>query len=126
MSNPTDLKYTESHEWVRIDGDEATVGITAHAAQSLSDLVFLELPETGDSLSAGESFGEIESVKAVSELKSPVSGDVSEANNALEDSLSDINEDPYGKGWMVKVKVSSTVDGLMDAEAYEKFIAANA
>ena len=126
MSNPSDLKYTESHEWVRIDGDTATIGITAHAAESLSDLVFLELPEAGDSVSAGESFGEIESVKAVSELKSPVSGEVREANGALEDELSTINQDPYGKGWMIKVAVSSSPDGLMDVESYDKFIAANA
>jgi glycine cleavage system H protein len=126
MSNPTDLQYTESHEWVRIDGDVATIGITAHAAESLSDLVFLELPESGDAVSVGESFGEIESVKAVSELKSPVAGEVAEANNGLEDALSDINEDPYGKGWMIKVKVSGAPDGLMDADAYDKFVAANA
>ena len=126
MSNPSDLKYTESHEWVRIEGDSATIGITQHAAESLSDLVFLELPEAGDSVSAGESFGEIESVKAVSELKSPVDGEVTEANTALEDELSTINKDPYGDGWMIKVKVSKVPDGLMDADAYEKHVAAEA
>jgi glycine cleavage system H protein len=126
MSNPSDLKYTESHEWVRIEGDTATVGITAHAAESLSDLVYLELPETGDDINAGDSFGEIESVKAVSELRSPVGGEIIEANNALEDALGDINSDPYGKGWMIKVKVSGTPDGLMDAGAYDKHVAASA
>ena len=126
MTNPTDLKYTESHEWVRIDGDSATIGITAHAAESLSDLVFLELPEAGDDVTAGEAFGEIESVKAVSELKSPVSGEVSEANTSLEDDLTVINTDPYGKGWMVKVATSDVPDTLMDAAAYEQHIAAEA
>jgi glycine cleavage system H protein len=126
MSNPSDLKYTESHEWVRIDGDTATVGITAHAAESLSDLVFLELPEVGDSISAGESFGEIESVKAVSELKCPVGGEVTEANGSLEDDLSVINADPYGKGWMIKLATSEVPGSLMDAEAYEQHIAAQA
>lgn len=126
MNNPTDLKYTESHEWVRIDGDNATIGITAHAAQSLSDLVFLELPETGDSVEAGDSFGEIESVKAVSELKCPVSGEVTEANTSLEDDLSVINADPYGKGWMIKVATSDVPASLLDAAAYEAHIAAEA
>ena len=124
MSSPSDLKYTASHEWVRIDGDSATVGITAHAAESLSDLVFLELPEAGDDVTADEGFGEIESVKAVSDLKSPVSGEVTEANTDLPDNLGDINSDPYGKGWMIKVKFSGTVDGLMDAAAYDAHVAA--
>ncbi len=126
MSNPSDLKYTESHEWVRVEGDSATIGITSHAAESLSDLVFLELPETGDSLSAGESFGEIESVKAVSELKSPISGEVTEANTALEDDLTVINSDPYGTGWMVKVSVGDVPANLMDVAAYEAHVAAEA
>ncbi len=126
MSNPSDLKYTESHEWVRVDGDTATIGITKHAAESLSDLVFLELPEAGDSVSAGEAFGEIESVKAVSELKSPVDGEVTEANTAPEDELYTINKDPYGDGWMIKVAVSRVPDDLMDAGAYEKHVAAEA
>jgi glycine cleavage system H protein len=126
MNNPTDLKYTESHEWVRIDGETATIGITAHAAESLSDLVFLELPEAGDSVTAGDAFGEIESVKAVSELKSPVSGEVTEANTSLEDDLSVINGDPYGKGWMIKVATSDVPASLMDAAAYEQHVAAEA
>ena len=126
MSNPADLKYTESHEWVRIEGDTATIGITAHAAESLSDLVFLDLPEAGDEVTAGESFGEIESVKAVSELKSPVSGEITETHGDLADNLGDINSDPYGAGWMIKVKVSSVPDGLMDAAGYEAHVAAEA
>jgi glycine cleavage system H protein len=101
MSNPSNLKYTESHEWIRIDGETATIGITAHAAASLSDLVFLELPDVGDSVSSGDSFGEIESVKAVSDLKSPVNGEVTDSNHALEDDLKVINTDPYGNGWLI-------------------------
>lgn len=124
MTSPSDLKYTDSHEWVRIEGDTATIGITAHAAESLSDLVFLDLPEAGDDVTAGEGFGEIESVKAVSDLKSPVGGEVTEANTDLPDNLGDINSDPYGKGWMIKVKFSGTVDGLMDAAAYDAHVAA--
>ncbi|MCB9899088.1 MAG: glycine cleavage system protein GcvH [Planctomycetes bacterium] len=122
MSNPKDLKYTESHEWVRVQGDVATIGITAHAAESLSDLVFIDLPSVGDDLSAGESFGEIESVKAVSDLNAPVSGEVVEVNGDLEDNLKDINDDPYGKGWLVKVKLSGGTDHLLDAAAYDAHV----
>lgn len=123
----TDLKYTESHEWVRIEGDSATIGITAHAAESLSDLVYLGLPSSGDTLAAGESFGEIESVKAVSDLNSPVSGEVTEVNDSLPDNLGVINTDPYGEGWMVKVKLSDGLpDNLLDAKSYEKLVAETA
>lgn len=124
MSSPADLKYTTSHEWVRVEGDVATLGITAHAAESLSDLVFLDLPEVGDAVTAGETFGEVESVKAVSDLGSPVNGEVVEINAELPDNLGDINSDPYGKGWMVKVKLASESDGLMDAGAYDAHVAA--
>ena len=124
MSSPSDLKYTSSHEWVRIEGDVATLGITQHAAESLSDLVFLDLPEVGDAVTAGEGFGEIESVKAVSDLKCPVNGEVVEVNGDLPDNLTDINSDPYGKGWMIKVKISGQGDGLMDAAAYDAHVAA--
>jgi glycine cleavage system H protein len=126
MSNPSNLKYTESHEWIRIDGETATIGITAHAAASLSDLVFLELPDVGDSVSSGDSFGEIESVKAVSDLKSPVNGEVTDSNHALEDDLKVINTDPYGNGWLIKVATSEIPEGLMDVGAYEQHIAAEA
>jgi glycine cleavage system H protein len=125
--NPNDLKYTESHEWVRIEGDVATVGITAHAAQSLSDLVFLDLPSVGDEVSAGEGFGEIESVKAVSDLKSPVDGEIIEVNDSLPDELPTINSDPYGGGWMIKVRIKGTPPAsLLDAAAYEKLVAETA
>lgn len=125
--NPTDLKYTSSHEWMRLAGDTATIGITDHAAHALSDLVFLGLPKKGDRVSAGKAFGEIESVKAVSDINSPVDGEVIEVNGALSDSLSDINSDPYGKGWMIKVKVKGKAPGsLLDAAAYDKLVAESA
>ncbi len=124
MTSPTDLKYTESHEWIRKDDDDVLViGITAHAAESLSDLVFLDLPEAGDSVTAGEGFGEIESVKAVSDLKSPVDGEVVAVNDALPDNLGAINSDPYGEGWMIKVRATSSIENLMDSEAYDKSVA---
>jgi glycine cleavage system H protein len=125
--NPKELKYTESHEWARIEGDVATIGITAHAAQSLSDLVFLDLPSVGDTVSAGEGFGEIESVKAVSDLKSPVDGEIIEVNESLPDDLPTVNSDPYGGGWMIKVRLKGSPPGtLLDADSYEKLVAESA
>ena len=127
MSSPSDLKYTKSHEWVRVEGDVATVGITAHAAESLSDLVYIDLPSVGTEVSADAGFGEIESVKAVSDLKSPVDGEVVEVNEGLSDNLGDVNADPYGKGWMIKVKLSGDLPGdLLDAAAYDTLAAADA
>ncbi len=124
MSSPNDLKYTESHEWIKVDGDTVTVGITAHAAESLSDLVYLDLPSVGDGVNVGEGFGEIESVKAVSDLKSPVKGEVVEVHDGLEDDLTTINTDPYGGGWMIKVKLAGDLpSGLLDAAAYDKLVA---
>lgn len=123
MSSPSDLKYTDSHEWARQDDDLVVIGITQHAADSLSDLVFLELPEVGDSVTAGEGFGEIESVKAVSDLKSPVDGEVVEVNEGLVDELGAINSDPYGEGWMIKVRSTSELDGLMASADYDKLVA---
>ncbi len=125
--NPTDLKYTESHEWARIQGDVATIGITLHAAHALSDLVYLGLPAVGAKLSAGKSFGEIESVKAVSDINSPVDGEVIEVNGDLPENLGAINADPYGKGWMLKVKLKGRPDArLLDAAAYDKLVAEHA
>ncbi len=125
--NPTDLKYTESHEWMRLAGDTATIGITDHAAHQLSDLVFLGLPKKGDKVLAGKAFGEIESVKAVSDVNSPVDGEVVEVNSALTDNLGDVNTDPYGKGWMIKVKVKGKAPAsLLDAAAYDKLVAETA
>ena len=125
--NPTDLKYTGTHEWVRIAGDTATIGITEHAAHALSDLVYLGLPKKGDKVSAGKACGEIESVKAVSDINSPVDGEVVEVNSALTDNLGDITSDPYGQGWLVKIKMKGRAPAsLMDASAYDKLVAETA
>ena len=121
MSVPGDLQYTKSHEWVRVEGDVATVGITDHAQDELGDVVFVELPEEGATLAAGDSFGAVESVKAVSDLYAPVGGEVVEVNGALEDSPEKINEDPYGEGWILKLQVSDRGD-LLSAADYEKLL----
>jgi glycine cleavage system H protein len=121
MSVPGDLQYTKSHEWVRVEDGVATVGITDHAQDELGDVVFVELPETGATLAAGDSFGAVESVKAVSDLYSPVGGEVVEVNGALEDSPEKINEDPYGEGWIFKLQISDERD-LLSAADYEKLL----
>jgi len=125
METPADLRYSEEHEWVRMDGDVATIGITAYAQDSLGDIVFVELPAAGRSLAVGDGFGVVESVKAVSDVYSPVSGEIVEVNAALETAPEQVNNAPYGDGWMIKIRVSdpSTLDKLMDAEAYEGFTA---
>ncbi|MBN2582245.1 MAG: glycine cleavage system protein GcvH [Planctomycetes bacterium] len=125
MSNPQDCKYTESHEWCRVEGDTAAVGITQHAAEQLTDLVYIDLPSVGDTVSAGQSFGEIESVKAVGDLNSPVSGEVVEVNQAVIDDVSIISSDAFGAGWLVKVKLSDPgeLGRLMDVAEYEKSLA---
>jgi len=122
---PSDRKYAESHEWAKKDGEVVTVGITAFAVEHLSDLTFLSLPEVGEELEAGDRFGEIESVKAVSELFAPVGGKVIEVNEPLADDVDAVGSDPFGDGWMLKLQVdgSESLDGLMDAEAYERHIA---
>jgi len=126
MAVPADLRYTKDHEWVRLDGDEATVGITAYAAEQLGDSVFVELPEGGRSLSQFAAFGVVESVKAVSDLFAPVSGEVTTTNDALGGSPELVNSDPYGDGWMIRVRLSQPgeVDELLDAPAYDALIAA--
>ena len=121
MNIPEDLKYTKSHEWVRIEGDTATIGITDHAQDELGDVVFVELPEEGATFDAGESFGTVESVKAVSDLYTPVGGEVVEVNSALEDAPENINEDPYGEGWIVKLRTTDGAD-LLSPEEYEKVV----
>lgn len=121
MNIPEDLQYTKSHEWVRIEGDTATIGITDHAQDELGDIVFVELPEEGDAFDAGESFGTVESVKAVSDLYAPVGGEVVEVNSALEDAPENINEDPYGEGWIVKLRTTDEAD-LLSPEEYEKVV----
>jgi len=122
MILPPDLKYTKTHEWIRIEGDTATIGITDYAQGELGDVVFLELPQAGRVLKPEESFGTIEAVKAVSDLFSPLSGEVTAANAQLSGSPELVNKDPYGQGWMVKLKVSNAAElsGLLDAAAYEK------
>lgn len=123
MNNPNDLQYTDSHEWVRLEEEMATIGITAHAADNLSDLVFLELPEVGTEVTAGEAFGEIESVKAVADLKSPVNGTIVETNEGLADALELVNNAPYEDGWMIKVQLSGTPGTLLDAASYDALVA---
>lgn len=125
MSNiPADLKYTVSHEWVRVDGDTAAIGITDHAQEALGDVVFIELPEVGRVLAIDDVFGSVESVKAVSELYSPVAGEVVDVNKGLEGSEATINDSPYDGAWMIKVRLSDVgqVDGLLDAEGYKQAI----
>ena len=121
MPVPGDLQYTRSHEWVRVEDGVATVGITDHAQDELGDVVFVELPETGATLAPGDSFGAVESVKAVSDLYAPVGGEVVEVNGALEDSPEKINEDPYGEGWILKLQISDEGD-LLSAADYEKLL----
>jgi glycine cleavage system H protein len=121
LNIPEDLQYTDSHEWVRIEGDTATIGITDHAQDELGDVVFVELPDEGATFDAGESFGTVESVKAVSDLYTPVGGEVVEVNSALEDAPENINEDPYGEGWIVKLRTTDRAD-LLSPEEYEKVV----
>jgi glycine cleavage system H protein len=124
MANVQDgLKYSHTHEWVKVEGDIATIGITDHAQSELGDIVYLSLPEPGLMLSVEGQFGEVESVKAVSELFSPVSGEVVEANSAIVDTTEVINEDPFGKGWLIKIKMNdpAEADKLMSAEEYAPF-----
>jgi glycine cleavage system H protein len=123
---PTDLRYTKDHEWVRVDGDEATVGITEYAAGQLGDIVFVELPDGGRSLEQFATFGVVESVKAVSDLFAPVSGEVLATNDALTGSPELVNADPYDGGWMIRLRLAKPdeVDDLLDAAAYDSLIAA--
>jgi len=124
MANvPEDLHYSKDHEWVRVEGDTAVVGITDYAQDSLGDVVYVELPKEGETFAANESFGSVESVKAVSEVFSPVSGEISGTNESLTDEPEKVNEDQYGQGWMIRVKMSSPgeVDSLLTAAEYEDF-----
>ena len=118
---PPDLRYTKSHEWVRVEGDTAVVGITDHAQEELGDIVYLELPEVGRVLSAEDPFGTVESVKAVSELYAPVAGEVVAVNDALAGAEAAINESPYGQGWLIKVRLKepAAADALLAADAYK-------
>ena len=121
MAVPEELQYTKTHEWVRREDDVATVGITDHAQDELGDVVFIELPERGASFGAGDAFGTVESVKAVSDLYAPVGGEVVEVNEALTDAPEKINEEPYGDGWIIRLRVSEEAD-LLSAGDYEKVL----
>ena len=122
---PDDLKYHPEHDWARIDGDEATLGITWFAQDALGELVHYEAPEQGASISAGDPYGEIESVKAVSDVIAPLSGEVLEVNAKVVDAPETVNEDPYGEGWLVRIRLSdpSEVESLLDVEAYKQVLA---
>ncbi|MFP5343822.1 MAG: glycine cleavage system protein GcvH [Candidatus Limnocylindria bacterium] len=126
MTVPADLRYTRDHEWVRLEGDEAVIGITQYAADQLGDVVFVELPEVGRAIEAGRPFGVVESVKAVSDLFAPVAGEVAAVNDALTGGPELVNGDPYGDGWMIRVRLTDTadVDDLLDADAYDTLVAA--
>jgi glycine cleavage system H protein len=129
MANiPDDLHYSKDHEWVRVEGGVAIVGITDYAQDSLGDVVYVELPKVGDEFAANESFGSVESVKAVSEVFSPVSGEIVGTNDALADAPEKVNTDPYGEGWMIRVKLSNPgeVDSMLTAAEYEDFTKAEA
>jgi glycine cleavage system H protein len=121
MQLPDDLRYASTHEWVRVDGDRATIGITDHAQHELGDVVYLDLPAVGRTFRSGAAFGSIESVKAVSDLYAPISGEVLEVNQPLLDSPELVNSDPYGAGWMLAIRIAelAELDALMDASAYE-------
>lgn len=124
MHHPEDRKYTKDHEWIAVADGVGTVGITHHAQDQLGDVVFVELPEPGATVAAGGQFGTVESVKSVSELYSPLAGEIVAVNDALRDAPELVNQDPHGEGWMIKVKLAdaSQVQGLLDAAAYEELI----
>jgi glycine cleavage system H protein len=124
MAVPADLKYSRSHEWVKVEGDTALVGITDHAQAELGDITYLELPETGRILAEDEIFGTVESVKAVSDLYSPLSGEVIEVNTEITDAAETINQDAYGAGWMIRIKLTNPaeLDHLLSADQYDQMI----
>ena len=123
-SYPQDLKYFKEHDWVRVEGEDAVFGITWFAQDSLGEIVYAELPEPGAAVAAGEPYGELESVKAVTDIYAPVSGEVVERNELLQDEPQHVNEDPYGEGWLVRVRLTDAaqLDELMDAAAYRQFL----
>lgn len=124
MNIPSNLKYTSEHEWIRFEGNEAYVGITDYAQEQLGDIVFVDIPTVGETLAAGETFGTIEVVKTISDIFLPIAGEILEQNVALEDNPALVNEDPYGEGWLVKIKVADDADQtqLIDAEAYKALL----
>lgn len=126
MNYPESYKYTKEHEWVHAEGGEATIGITDHAQEELGDIVFIDLPQPGKEIAKGQSFGSVESVKAVSDVYAPVSGTVIEGNEALKKSPETLNRDPHGDGWLIKVKLSepAEMNELLSAEGYQSYIGA--
>jgi glycine cleavage system H protein len=122
---PADYRYTKDHEWIKVEGSVATIGITDYAQHELGDVVFVELPKLGAQIKAGQSFGTVESVKAVSDIFSPVSGEVTETNQLLSDAPEKVNQDPHGAAWLIKVKLADPkeVSSLMDATAYQAYVA---
>src|SRR6201984_2136552 len=126
MAYPKDRRYTKEHEWIEVKGDLATIGITDHAQHELGDVVFVELPKPGAKIEVGKSFGTVESVKAVSEIYAPATGEVIEANGELQNKPETINSDPHGAAWLVRIKLAgpAELDGLMDGSAHEAYIAA--
>ncbi len=128
MSNiPENLRYSKDHEWIMVDGDIATIGITDYAQHSLGDVVYIDMPRVGDRLNAHEAFGSVESVKAVSEIFIPVAGEIAEVNEGLNDIPEAVNNDPYESGWMIKIKMDNPLeaDGMLSADEYEEFLAAS-
>ena len=128
MSNiPENLRYSKDHEWVGVDGDIATIGITDYAQHALGDVVYIDMPRVGDKLTAHEAFGSVESVKAVSEIFMPVGGEITEVNDGLNDTPEAVNNDPYVAGWMIKVKMDNPgeADAMLSAEEYEEYLAAS-
>jgi glycine cleavage system H protein len=125
MNFPGNVRYTKDHEWIRVEGDEATIGITDFAQHELGDIVYVEIETVGQQMNAGDTFGTVEAVKTVSDLFLPVNGTVTEINPKLNSNPELVNNDPYGEGWMVKVKLANPadVDGLMDKEAYQSLVA---
>jgi glycine cleavage system H protein len=128
MNIPENLRYSKDHEWVSVDGDTATIGITDYAQHSMGDVVYVELPKEGESFGAHEAFGSVESVKAVSEIFTPIAGEVVEVNESLNDTPEVVNNDPYGAAWMVKLKMANAgeADALLNAVEYEEYLNANA
>ena len=126
MNIPADLKYTKDHEWVKIEGNSVTIGITEFASKELGDIVFIEVDTVGDDVALGDVFGTVEAVKTVSDLFMPIPGTIDEFNEALEDSPESVNQDPYGDGWVIKVTIADGADTseLLDADAYKEIIGA--
>ena len=124
MSSPADLKYSKSHEWVRLDGDVAAIGLADHAQSELGDITYLELPDVGDTITAGEPLGVVESVKAASDIYAPIGGEVVERNENAVNAPELVNQSPYGDAWLIKVKLADNaeLDSLMDATAYDEFL----